>query len=371
MTTNRKARWPNQAPNTVTDQETANRFTDSQIKASVLGNYIHESLTEAAKEQLNVDSDQFKVTDLAGNKYLDGPSYYHCIARLVDLDNGHLVAKTKSALRNLNIKDFGYDAKKMLAEFKNLKIRVSDLGGDYSTEDQFLDLWTCTRTMKEKEFNRYVRQLQDEEARKAKANRATVDEIIREIADKQTQMETDQEWNVMSPEDTMLMALTGLLDTKKSASGNKKKKKSQNEDKDESSKQLDATAAKQKNKEDRFPAWKKTPPTDGESTTKIVDNRTYHWCTKCRGGKGLWAVHKVHDDNFVPSSQRQNNKDTPTSTTNDNKSKKVTFNTVASSNDDEVETENEPQIKVKQQLFDNAKAYLAQFQDFQTGGVSG
>ena len=367
MTTNREARWPDNAPAAVTDQETADRFTDSQIKTSVLGNYIHESLTEAAKEQLNADCDQFKVTDLAGNKYLDGPSYFHSIARLVDPDNGYLVAKTKACLRNLNIKDFGYDAKKMLAEFKNLKTRVSDLGGDYSTDDQFLDLWTCARTMKEKEFNRYVRQTQDDEARKPKANRASVDEIIRDLTDKQTRMETDREWNVMSPEDTMLMALTGLLDNKKSSTNNKKKNKSQGDDEGKT----ESTQSKSKNEEDRFPEWKKIPPAEGESTTKVIENRTYHWCTKCRNGKGLWAMHKVHDDNFVPSSQRQNNKDATKSSAGKSTSKKVTFNTVTSSNDNEDESGDGPQIKVKQHLIDNAKSYLAQFKDFQTGGVSG
>ena len=54
----------------------ANQFTDSQIKASVLGNYIHESLTEAAKEQLNANSDQFKVTYLAGTNILMDPAIF-------------------------------------------------------------------------------------------------------------------------------------------------------------------------------------------------------------------------------------------------------------------------------------------------------
>ena len=82
-------------------------------------------------------------------------------------------------------------------------------------------------------------------------------------------------------------------------------------------------------------------------------------------------MHKVHDDNFVPSSQRQNNKDATTTSAGKSTSKKVTFNTVTSENDDEDESGDEPQIKVKQHLIDNAKSYLAQFQDFQTGGVSG
>ena len=156
MKVNRDKRWPSMQPSSIVDQSKANKFTDSQIKVSVVGAYIHESLTEDAKEQLNADSDYFKVMDLEGNKYFDGPSYFHCIAILVDPDNGHLVAKTKMELRKLNAKEFNYDIKKMLVDFKNLKTRVSDLGGEYSRDEQFLDLWAAVNTMKEKEFNRFV-----------------------------------------------------------------------------------------------------------------------------------------------------------------------------------------------------------------------
>ena len=197
----RELRWPDRAPRAITDQASANRFTDSQIKSSVLGTYIHESLTETAKEQLNADSHLFKVTDLSGNKYLDGPSYFHCIARLVNPNNRRLVSQTKMSLRSLEVKKFGYDVKKMLAEFRKLRKRVADLGGKYSIDDQFLDLWTCVGTMKEKEFTRFVSELEDKEATKDKQARASIDEIIRQITAKQTRMESDKEWNVMSHED--------------------------------------------------------------------------------------------------------------------------------------------------------------------------
>ena len=67
-------------------------------------------------------------------------------------------------LRKLNAKEFNYNIKKMLADFKNLKTRVSDLGGEYSIDEQFLDLWAAVNTMKEKEFNRFVRELQDQQS---------------------------------------------------------------------------------------------------------------------------------------------------------------------------------------------------------------
>ena len=49
--------WPTQTLATITDQAVRNKFTDSQIKASVLGSYIHDSLNDDAKQQLAAESD--------------------------------------------------------------------------------------------------------------------------------------------------------------------------------------------------------------------------------------------------------------------------------------------------------------------------
>jgi hypothetical protein len=87
------------------------------------------------------------------------------------------------------------------------------------------------------------------------------------------------------------------------------------------------------------------------------DGKTYYWCGKCRGGKGLWALHKEsdHRDNFQFKSKEKKD------------AKQVSFSTDTKQSDDE------PAISVSKNLLSNAKAYLAQFNssDFQDGGASG
>ena len=56
----RNITWPTTDP-TFADQAAADRFTDKLIKASTVGSYIHESLTEDAKDQLKADNDKFVV----------------------------------------------------------------------------------------------------------------------------------------------------------------------------------------------------------------------------------------------------------------------------------------------------------------------
>ena len=172
-----------------------------------------------------------------------------------------------------------------------------------------------------------------------KAKWSSIEETVREITDKQIQMETENKWNLLSPEDSMIMALAGFIENTKPSAGNKSKKKPQG-DKQDSKKSHESNKSKSKYKEDWFPVWKKTPPAKGEKTTKIVENCTYHWCTKCRAGKELWVMHKEHDDNFLSLSQQQSNKVDSTLNTNESTTK-VTLNTVPTTTNDDVDsTEN-------------------------------
>ena len=353
-------RWPNPEP-AFANQRDVDQYTDKQVKASVIGSYINESLTDEAKNQLRADQNLFEVEDVDGCPYFDGPSYYWKIAELVDPDNGHLIENVRRQLRSLTVKDHGFSIIKMLAEFKNLKRRINELGGTYDMDDQFLDFWDSMKTMKEKRFAQYVVQEKDRFRKLARANRGNVDDYIRDMTSKQVAMEADGEWNKMSPEDAMVMALVTMMDTPK-----------QTPKSNEPTTSKDLTPEERlKRYESRIPEWKKVPPKDGEPTTLEKNDKTYHWCTKCRLEKGMWALHNTEE-----------HKGKPTTTTTTEKStkekKKVSFQadtsipTPTESSDSKTSTETkQPSIQVKKELLTNAKAYLAQFQDFQEGGAQG
>jgi hypothetical protein len=107
--------WPDQAnlPN-FADQEAADQFTDRQMKNSCIRSYIHASLTEVAKKQLQAHRDQFVVYGQDLNEYFDGPSYFYLLADLVDPDNTHMIENVRKQLRTLDVKDCGYSMIKML-----------------------------------------------------------------------------------------------------------------------------------------------------------------------------------------------------------------------------------------------------------------
>ena len=362
-------RWPITDP-TFNSQQEIDIHTDKQIKASVIGNYIHEALTDDAKNQLRADQNLFEVEDIDGSPYFDGPSYYWKIAELVDPDNGHLIENVRKQLRSLTVKDYGFSIIKMLADFKNLKRRISELGGTYDADDQFLDFWDAVKTMKEKRFSMYVTNEKDIFRKLSRTNRGGVDEYIRDMTSKQVAMEADNEWNKMSAEDAMVMAFVTMMDSSTEAKNSTKSsdgfKKQEN----------DLTPEERlKRYESRIPDWKKIPPKDGEPDTMEKNGKTYHYCRKCRDGKGLWALHKTSEHTGKSYKDAVTNKSTKkVSFQADTSTTSSTSNSTESdskAHSDDKKSASVPKIQVKKDLINNAKAYLAQFQDFQTGGAQG
>ena len=99
-------------------------------------------------------------------------------------------------------------------------------------------------------------------------------------------MRTDKDWNVMSPKDSMLLALINSLDTKSSNSKNKSKNRNKDKrgedkttsDKDTSSDKEKVEAAKKKKEryDKKIPDWKKVAPKQNEPKTKVIDEKTCH-----------------------------------------------------------------------------------------------
>lgn len=355
----RDTRWPANDPIFAT-QSDADKFTDEQIKANVIGNYIFSSLTTNAKDLLKGSEDFFNVKETGKEEnYIDGPALFWKLAEIVDPDNEHLIENVRTEMRGLNVKDFGFSIIKLLSHFQLLMKRVSELGGTYSKDEQFLDFWTMLKTMKEEEFTRYVKMEKDKYNATPKSQRGKLDAYIRDMKRKEVQMKSDDEWNVMSTKDAMVMALVNLIDTEnkkkdKSSNKNSKKNTDNNEkDKKDTEKEQLTDDEKRKRKDERIPSWKKEAPTESESKTKEVDDRTYHYCGKCRGGKGMWALHKEdeHKSGFKPPS----------------KSDKSTKDDKKDSDKEDKEDKDTASVKVKSDLLKNAKSYLAQFeeQDFQ------
>ena len=120
-------------------------------------------------------------------------------------------------------------------------------------------------------------------------------------------------------------------------------------------------------KEAKYPSWKREAPKDDEPTSKEVDGKTFHWCTKCRNNEDLWALHKAvdHNDNYVRPSLRDQKSSKASIKLND-VSKKVSFSSTKKQSDG---NKKGPAIKASKNLLNSTKSYLAQFSDFREAGA--
>lgn len=160
----------------------------------------------------------------------------------------------------------------------------------------------------------------------------------------------------------MIMALISHIESQLTSNGStsnqkkkKEKKKKDGEDKNESDADKSNGSLEKEKKTGNYPAWKLEAPKEGDAKTQMRGDKKFHWCRKCRQGKGLWARHaeEDHSDNFKPKfdntsrpSSRQSSESSANSGSNDT-----------------------PSIQVRKDLLSNAKAYIASRQDFQGGGV--
>ena len=180
-------------------------------------------------------------------------------------------------------------------------------------------------------------------------------------------MKEDNEWNVVSQEDAMIMALVNSLENqvKKKKPGNKRSNSRQKErvKDDESSKDNED----KEKKKWTTPEWKLQKPKPGEAQEKVVNGRTYYFCPKCNKGNGMWTLHK-------PSDHKDNWKLSKSDKQDDDKKKTVSFSAETKGGQDNDSSDDDstgPSIEVHKSLLDNAKSYLAQLQNFQEGGTQG
>ena len=84
----------------------------------------------------------------------------------------------------------------------------------------------------------------------------------------------------------------------------------------------------------------------------------------------MWARHKVHEDNFKRGKRENNSADEKSNEQTKSTLKKVSFTSVKD-NEENGDHSDQLEIKVKEELLQNAKSFLSQYTDFQTGGVHG
>ena len=160
--------------------------------------------------------------------------------------------------------------------------------------------------------------------------------LIKTISGKEISMKDDEEWNRMSEQDSQILALVTHVESLSKANNSS------------------STTSGKRKRTYEYPEWKLVAPKDDESKEKVVDKKTYYWCSKCRDGKGLWSLHpeSKHTDGYKQSKSNADSKKSGTPK-KDNKSDNKKDET--------------PSVTVDSDLLKNAKAYLSRYADSNFG----
>lgn len=255
---------------------------DKRIKSNTFGIALLATLENSARSTIEANHKKTYLVEYEGESYVDGPLLMHCILMETKPPSHSAVQAVKNKIRDLNIKSFKYNLPKALNQMNKLLKELNELQGSMSETDKLDSVYRLAQQLdpdEHRELCQYVSILhrEDDKARNEQRACRSSGDLMQELKD---------EWARLNPpnaskqgkkkaEDVDKKTLVNLISTLLSSS---------------STESDDAKPPKKK----QYPEWKIVAPKNDEKS-KEHDGRTYFWCTKCRNGKGLWAMHKTEE----------------------------------------------------------------------------
>ena len=198
----------------------------------------------------------------------------------------------KATLRNLKMSDYDYNVKAMNAEVSKIVLNLNN--ADHEPEDLADHILAAYKKAPCNEFAVFITSLENE------ADRADddldADILMEQGLTKYDALVTAGEYSTSDPKDAQILALQTQVQNLDDAI--KKRTKKTPADKRNPDKKNEGGDGKRKGRE----PWQLVPPKAGDPTTKTVNGRTFHWCSKPHGQDAvpLWGVHdpSQHKDTF-------------------------------------------------------------------------
>jgi hypothetical protein len=144
-----------------------------------------------------------------------------------------------------------------------------------TTNDLLSNLFRGYKAASDSTFTQYI---QRKEEQFDDGESITPDQLMQHARNKYVALRDEGRWNSLSKEDTKLVAMQAELKCLKSSQGQFRERPNN----------FKRPPFSNKPRPDKgYPAWKRTPPKDGEPHTKTVDGKLFHWCPNHK----MWAAH--------------------------------------------------------------------------------
>jgi len=267
---------------------------------------IMNSLSPDGKQKINVHKNEYHLKD--GNKRIpSGLSLFKVLVRESYLDSNATTSMIRQQLAKLHeyMESVGNDVIKFNNHVKMLLTALH--ARNESTLDLLTYLFEAYAICKDKEFNKFIRDLQTDHDMGTKK----LDDMeLMALAEKKYKiMKTLNKWEAPTLEDEKLLALQAKLEKvqdKLKKVGQRRKRLKDEEDSPKKRQKIDKSKKK--------PDWFNHPPKPGkEHETREWNGATWYYCCEKTGGKcgGMWRTHppkecrgkgkKKNDKRKVPS----------------------------------------------------------------------
>lgn len=257
--------------------------------ASMMYEFLRDSLTEGARARLATDTTKYTV-----NGTRDGPCYLKTLLSKFYVETRATNFHLRQKMQHLptTIADMSYN----IASF-NDRVRelVKDLasGGETST-DLIVYVFEAYLKVDDSVFNRYIER--KKEAYDDGSEEVTVDALLDLALVKYNQIKQAGKWRSKTPEQEQIFALLSKLDNHtKQKFIEKDPKKNKGKDKTDGYKKKKGPRTPEKKKKGSPEKKLKLPPwryvRTGQESTMVKDGKTWYWCDYHE----FWCDHQTGD----------------------------------------------------------------------------
>ena len=285
-----KSLW-NENPE-ICDDEIA-KFHDMRVKSKTFGAALLASLTSIARQTMDTNYSPLYNVEYQGQGMVDGAVLMHCLLKECKPPSETAIQSVKAKIHAQTLVEKSIP--KSFTRLQKLFNEAEQLGAEFGEADKRDAVYRIANEVKNDSFRQYITILHREDTRKAgnyeKVRSSTV--LIQELKD---------EWIRIN--NLPSTSTSDAKDVSTSRPGSAKgKTKSSNVDFSTVVALLTQVIAKNgttPKKNDPPPEEPWRIENDDKMETKVKDGKEWHWCTKCRQGKGKWQTHKTsaHVNNY-------------------------------------------------------------------------
>ena len=268
---------------TYVNQESRQAQDSSQMYLCLMS-----TLTSKGKNQIMLRQRDYTIGDQASGT---------CLLKVIIQESYVDSNATVSVLRqNLtNLASYMQKVDSDIVEFNNyVDTQVEALAArGQTTNDLLTNLFIGYKAASDKKFVEYI---EHKEEAYEDGEDMTPTALMRLARNKYKTRKDREIWKAPTEEDEKIIALEAELKRVKEASNKDKKGRA--------NKGLKSPKKKGKGKNNKKPDWMLIPPKEGQSSSKTVNNKLYHWCSRHKA----WTRHKPADcrGRNVPASQGNN-----------------------------------------------------------------